>query len=169
MKRAWSDIGNHIELEGATSVDQCLGVKHVFFEYKSLVPGTTVRGIEFNMVDYMRSCVDAYQNVVQSICGQAAKLKSVDTPFHPLLVGDASGVVGNAPQTAAPQWGEKIGDLAPKAYAILMIFLWRAFCAMGLAQNCPTTWFESHKMDRDMRYCAAQACLLYQLYGRVSA
>ena len=70
MSRAWDEIAKHIDLDEVTPLDHCLRCKHVRFE--TTINGTKVRGMEYNMVDYMRNCVDTYQNIAGSI---ATKLK----------------------------------------------------------------------------------------------
>ena len=63
-------------------LNHSLGCKHVRFE--NMKDGKRVKGMEYNMVDYMRNCVDTYQNITAN----GVKRKKVDTSFHPLLTGE---------------------------------------------------------------------------------
>ena len=87
--------------------------------------------MEYHMVDYMKTCVDPNQQIANKTGFGAGKLRKVDTPFHPLLTGgDPSGRSGNDLPEDAPLWGEKRGQLAPKACSILMKIL----CGARLAR-----------------------------------
>ena len=112
MARRWADIGKHIELDGAGRLDHCLGCNHVFFD--TIVDGHKARGIEYHAVDYVKTCVS-------SRGFGSGKLRKVDTPFHPLLVGgDPSGRSGNDLLEDAPLWGEKNKTVGSEGMSILM-------------------------------------------------
>ena len=70
------------------------------------------------MVDYMKTCVDTYQQIANKTGFGAGKLRKVDTPFHPLLTGgDPSGRSGNDLPEDAPLW-EKNEDNWLQRHAI---------------------------------------------------
>ena len=99
MKNAWTEIAINIELDQVGQL-HCLGCKHVQFETK--LNSVKVRGMEFNMMDYMRNCVDTYQAIARTT---AIKLRKVDTPFHPLLTGGEGGLAAETSQTSQSVWG----------------------------------------------------------------
>jgi len=129
LKEAWARISKLIDLDEPTSMGLFLGCNHR--EITVYPDGVTpVRGIEYDMRDSMKQCVEAYQKVAGNY---STKLKHADTPHHPLLWG-ATGETSERVATPSdvpvdlevPDWGEEAGVLAPQACSILMKIMYGA-------------------------------------------
>ena len=128
LKEAWARISKLIDLDEPTSMGLFLGCNHR--EITVYPDGTTpVRGIEYDMRDSMRQCVEAYQKVAGNY---STKLKHAETPHHPILWGatNKSERVATPSDESVdlelPDWGEEAGVLAPQACSILMKIMYGA-------------------------------------------
>ena len=84
MKKAWEGVQSVIEMDEPSDVGNCLGVNHIL-GWKTInkdekgLNGTVVRTIQYDMRDFMNSCVESYT----AKCGGDTKLRKVGTPFLP--------------------------------------------------------------------------------------
>ena len=82
LKVAWERLTtghNALTLDPPKSPDRELGCYHRIFD--AVVNGKPVRAMEYDMRDFMRSCVDQYLEVTGS---SRSKLKHAETPFMQL-------------------------------------------------------------------------------------
>ena len=68
-------------MDPPTPMGQYLGCTHRPFELE--VDGCAVRGIEYDMGDYLRSKVDQDFDLVEKTAGQRPRITSAATPFFP--------------------------------------------------------------------------------------
>ena len=102
LEKGWKLIRQGLDLDDPTPLGKCLGCTHKESSCK-LENGKVVRVMEYDMTEFMGSCVDAYR----AACRQPdLTLRKVDTPFIPAVDGS-----GNAPAELVE--GGKAGVLAP--------------------------------------------------------
>ena len=77
LDKGWELIRRGIKLEPPVTASLYLGCMHEFSEKQS------VRAVTYNMEDYLRSTVEAYQKLCINITGKESKLRPVATPFLP--------------------------------------------------------------------------------------
>ena len=83
LVQGWKLIQQGRDLDDPTPVGKCLGCSHEESTCK-LENGRVVRVMEYDMTEFMGSCVDAYRTA----CGQTdLELRKVDTPFIPAAEG----------------------------------------------------------------------------------
>ena len=75
-------ITSRLDIAEPTPTGLFLGAQHETFESKAK-DGTPVRGIMYNMEDYLQSCVDRYCELSKGIIGKDANMIHVPTPFLP--------------------------------------------------------------------------------------
>ena len=140
VERGWKLLRDGIEMDPPYALDRCLGCIH--HQRQGSVNGKPVQIMEYDVCDFMQSCVQAYKNA----CGEPdMQLRRVDTPFLPTPEGG-----GYAP--APLQEGEPTGALQPIACSILMKILYGARAArwdlLKITQLLAT---RVTKWSRDMR------------------
>jgi hypothetical protein len=74
--KGWALIWKGIDMDSPTSLGLYLGCNHEVFERVLPDTGATVRGIEYNMVDFLRQCVARYMELTNT-----KSLKDVPTPL----------------------------------------------------------------------------------------
>ena len=78
VERGWKLLRDGIEMDPPYPLDRCLGCIH--HQRQGTVNGKPVRIMEYDVCDFMQSCVQAYKNA----CGEPdMTLRRVDTPFLP--------------------------------------------------------------------------------------
>ena len=80
LEEGWDLFRSSIKTDEPHPVDLFLGCKHVQFERTLPECGKKVRGIEYDMSEFMQQCVDVY---VKLAGPRGAGLRQVDTPFLP--------------------------------------------------------------------------------------
>jgi len=78
LKEGWELIRSSIKTDEPHSLGIFLGCKHKSFEKVLPECGTKVRGVEYNMEDFLRSCVDRYRELTG-----VTTLRRAVTPFLP--------------------------------------------------------------------------------------
>ena len=130
LPKVWSRLRtgpNALTLDDPKPPDRELGCYHRRFE--TTVNGAPVRAMEYDMRDFMRSCVEKYLEVTET---DEKSLKRDETPFRVMPGG------GDTPQD--PETAEENGELT-----------YCASCAMGLTTSHRHTVVPSDQMVEGMR------------------
>ena len=119
LQEGWKLIMDHtlrpdaLDLEEPGPTSLFLGAQHEPFEF-SKPDGTRIRGISYNMEDYLQSCVDRYVELATPILGKAPNMTYVPTPF---LVEDHKYSPAGRPTDHCPTCGHSPKGQAPAAAA----------------------------------------------------
>ena len=155
MASAWADIRKGVKTGDPEPAGFYLGCRHVLSVRTSPLTGKPVRVIEYDMEEFLVSCVERYKEL-----GAVTKLRTVSTPFLELppsdtiapgesVAGAASG--GATPKGAASGGADapplQPGVLQPIAARVLMKVLYgarmarfdllKAVCSLAC---CVTKW-----------------------------
>jgi len=146
MKEGWAKIRKGLEVEDPAALSLYLGCYHEYFERKDPF-GHLVRGRSYNQEDFLRSCIERYQDL--SGC---KKLSKAATPFLEDPPADID---------------LPAGELQPHAAAILMKILYaarisrpdlmRAVCYLAC---CITRW-DTHCDKQLYRLICYISCTLH--------
>ena len=81
LAKGWEIVSQRLQMDPPTPMGQYLGCMHRPFELE--VDGCAVRGVEYDMEDYISSKVDQFLDLVEKTTGQRPRITSAVTPFSP--------------------------------------------------------------------------------------
>ena len=81
LEKGWRLVGQRLRMDPPTNMGQYLGCMHRPFEIT--VNGKLIRGMEYDMEEYLRTAVRQYGEVCLKVTGKTPKLNSAVTPFYP--------------------------------------------------------------------------------------
>jgi hypothetical protein len=152
---------NALTLDEPKPPDRELGCYHRRFE--TTVDGMPVRAMEYDMRDFMRSCVDKYLEVTET---DEKSLKRAETPFLAMPGG------GDTPPD--PEGAEELGELTYGASSILMKLLygarlarWDLLRAIGILSSRVTKWSKACDKSLHRLMCYVNTTVEYTLTGYV--
>jgi len=152
---------NALTLDDPKPPERELGCYHRIF--KTTVNGEPVRAIEYDIRDFMRSCVEKYLEVTNS---KEKDLRRAETPFLVMPGG------GDTP--LEPESTEDYGQLSDVACSILMKLLygarmarWDLLRAIGILSSRVTKWSKACDKALHRLMCYVNTTVEHTLTGYV--
>ena len=81
LAKGWEIVSQRLQMDPPTPMGQYLGCMRRPFGLE--VDGFAVRGVEYDMEDYLRSKIDQYLDLVEKTTGQRPRITFAATPFFP--------------------------------------------------------------------------------------
>jgi hypothetical protein len=102
IRPAWEALSKHVEMSGPKPIEKFLGCFHRWGT--DTIDGKTVRTVQYDMCDFMQSCLKLYSDLIEEIKpGSSKAIQPAELPTDTVSGG------GNAP---APKYGDS-GNTSP--------------------------------------------------------
>jgi len=164
LQEGWALIRRSIKTDEPHPMGLFLGCKHTVFERTLPDTGVQVRGVEYDMEDFLRSCVERYKELTGVTSLRKAATPFLPEPTRPDFSDESGPIVELSPDEALAALQDHVAgygkneevydpavpeQLAPYAAKILMKVLYAArYARMGLLRAVCALAQQVTKWDR---------------------